>query len=1010
MPFFSIIVPAYNNEQYLSSCIESVLRQSYTDLELIVVVDGSLDNSAEVVRNYANNDRRVKLIEKKKNEGRHLARKSGVGNAEGKYGIFLDADDELIQDSLDRLHISIMKNRKADIIHFSAKVFAEGSTTQEEAKVFAEYANQSYRTLFGDEIIGSTFDPLKGFKRDWRVIQRVYEMSLLKNSFGLMTSNRLDRSEDCYEYFVISSLATCEVTDSSTLGYSYFYGRGVTGFDEVSLSQFTKSAREFKDCNDQILSYALKTSSNYLIRCAKGAKAKSLDLLFNDWIVRVSANEKNSAILNLADVIGPTETAAQLMRVVRDKAYEQLLSKKNLNDTDEIRHWFLLAEKLYDNSSTDDFSKQDYLLYKATAESHLNYLKKTLVDQEKRNSESIKIFVSTHKDVELFDSAVLQPVQVGSSMASSRFLNMRHDDEGENISFLNPMYCELTTQYWAWKNIKAKYYGFCHYRRYFDFTQIDHEENEYGEIMDSYIDAESQQRYGLTDETIKSFVEKYDVVTTRFQDLRRFPGSFETPLEQYKTAEKLYFKDLDKVISVLKRMHPDYAEDAEAFLNGNVSCFCNMFIMKREIFFSYCEWLFPILDRFVKETDFSRYSKEALRTPGHLSERLFNIYFNHQVRIGANWKTAQLQCVHFEKPERRYGLSLPVDAKYRPIIPIVFAADGNYAPMVCVTISSLLKNASSDYYYDIFVLEQGIAGDDQEMIRQCISEEGQASIRFYNVSHIVDEYDLTTSNEHISQETYYRFLVQDLLSFYDKVLYLDSDIIIEGDISELFNIDLGDNLLAAAHDVDYQGNLNMPDGERLEYTNKKLQMNDPYSYFQAGVLVLNTKELRALHSVDEWLEIASDPGYIYNDQDILNKYCEGRVTYLDYEWNVMHDCGGRVNSVFSFAPAQSFNSYLESRAHPKIIHYAGYEKPWKYPRCDYSNVYWKYARETPFYEQLIDMLSGYSERTTVGNRLPEPVMSDNNPLRKVVDPIMPLGSRRREVAKAIGRTIRGGSK
>ena len=184
-------------------------------------------------------------------------------------------------------------------------------------------------------------------------------------------------------------------------------------------------------------------------------------------------------------------------------------------------------------------------------------------------------------------------------------------------------------------------------------------------------------------------------------------------------------------------------------------------------------------------------------------------------------------------------------------------------------------------------------------------------------------------------------MIQDVLPYYGKVVYLDSDLVVEGDVSELFELDLEDNLLAAAHDVDYLGNLNMHDGERMEYTKEILGMNRPFDYFQAGVLVLNVAEMRKLHSVKEWLEIASNPDYIYNDQDILNAHCQGRVKYLGYEWNVMHDCGGRVGNVFSFAPASAFDSYNASRSNPKIIHYAGFEKPWIMPECDFAEHYWK---------------------------------------------------------------------
>ena len=118
----------------------------------------------------------------------------------------------------------------------------------------------------------------------------------------------------------------------------------------------------------------------------------------------------------------------------------------------------------------------------------------------------------------------------------------------------------------------------------------------------------------------------------------------------------------------------------------------------------------------------------------------------------------------------------------------------------------------------------------------------------------------------------------------------------------------------------------MKDGIRAEYVRKQLHMRDAYGYFQAGVLVMNLDRTRKIHTVHEWLQIASKPGYIYNDQDILNTECEGLVTYLDYSWNVMHNCAGRVAGVFDFAPADVYKAYMESRKAPKVVHYAGFDK------------------------------------------------------------------------------------
>ena len=154
-------------------------------------------------------------------------------------------------------------------------------------------------------------------------------------------------------------------------------------------------------------------------------------------------------------------------------------------------------------------------------------------------------------------------------------------------------------------------------------------------------------------------------------------------------------------------------------------------------------------------------------------------------------------------------------------------------------------------------------------------------------------------------------------------------------------------------DIDFLAHLNYKDGERVRYNREVMHMKDPHNYFQAGVLLLNTKGLRELHETQEWMRFACESNLIYNDQDILNRECEGRVSYIPMEWNVMHNCEGRVEEVFTVAPACEFENYFAARANPKVIHFAGCEKPWTNVDVDLEQHFWKYARQTPFYEALL---------------------------------------------------------
>ena len=1008
MPRFSICVCVYNGKQYLPACLNSILLQSFSDFEVIVVDDASTDGSSTVVSEYAVKDSRVKPVFKKKNEGLHLGHRTAIDYCSGEYVLFLDADDEFAEGLLEHVDRAL-REEPVDMLHFGISVIGEG-VSDEACRSFEAYVNQPIEPLENLDIVSAIFGGCGKYRQDWRVPQRAFSANLLRAAFSQMPRKRLDCAEDAYEMFIISTMAKRQITHNDIIGIQYHLGRGLNGSSSWGKEKFVFVAKSFWDCYAQIAQYAKAWRTPSVANSADRAKIKLMQLLFNDWRARVLESEKLQALEEASTVLGPGIAGSEAMRCTRDAAYEKLTLGIGPSSS-TLNAWFDAARRLAEAGVA---CSVDYAAYLSEASNHISAIR----EAERAScfsDQRVRIFVSTHKPVERFDSDILQPVQVGSLHASERYSWALHDDEGENISNLNPMYCELTTQYWAWKNVDADYIGFCHYRRYFDFSDTAHKENAYGEVMDDYIDAVAQEEYKLDDTSIASLVKNYDVVTTPIEDIRSYMGNKATIRSQYDAADRLYVDDLDKVVNILVSQHPDYEQDARAFLAGHTGRFCNMFIMKRDIFRDYCAWLFPILEEFCRTADMGLYSKEGVRTPGHLAERLLNIYLLHNERIGANWKTKQLQCVHFVNPEKQYlPVAMASGSEFKPVIPVAFAASNNYVPMLVTTIHSMLSNASSEYRYDIVVLHKGITWEKQECMRAFFCKSDNVALQFCDVSRVVAKYDLTTNNPHISIETYYRFLIQELLPYYNKVLYLDSDLIVKGDVSELFKVDLGDNLLAAVRDVDYCGNLNMKDGIRMRYTKEVLGMRNPYDYFQAGVLVLNTKAMRKLHPMRKWLEFASDDRFIYNDQDVLIAHCEGRVTFLDYDWNVMTDCFGRIGRIFAYAPAAIFDAFNDSRNHEKIVHYAGAQKPWKVEDCDRFSLYWEYAKDTPFYENLLMILAKEVSRD-VAEEVAHPTIvdehksavSENNPLRKIVDPIMPMGSRRREVLKAVARKVRG---
>ena len=291
-------------------------------------------------------------------------------------------------------------------------------------------------------------------------------------------------------------------------------------------------------------------------------------------------------------------------------------------------------------------------------------------------------------------------------------------------------------------------------------------------------------------------------------------------------------------------------------------------------------------------------------------------------------------------------------------VPVVFAASNSFVPYFAVCFQSMIENTSSCNNYDVILIESNVSEDNKKILSAMVEDYQNITLRFYNAQELVKNYNLK-ANEHITTETYYRFLIQQVIPDYKKVLYLDSDMIINSDVAQLYNTDVDGYMVAAVRDAEFLGNINGASKTIKAYATEVLKMKNPYNYFQAGVLLFNETEMRKAYSLDQWLAFASTP-YKYNDQDVLNIYCEGRVKYIDMEWNLITDCNHtRVSEVIVHAPEDIKTEYARATANPKIIHSAGHIKPWHNPQEDKAEYFWKYAEKTAYYNELLLKMNQY---------------------------------------------------
>lgn len=261
-------------------------------------------------------------------------------------------------------------------------------------------------------------------------------------------------------------------------------------------------------------------------------------------------------------------------------------------------------------------------------------------------NQDIKLFVSCHKpNVHIPSSKLLHPIQVGASNAETHFPDMAHDDTGDNISDKNPSYCETTGQYWAWKNEQADYFGFFHYRRYFSFSKeklpIVHEPFIFGDAVLPDNRERNLKRISFDDETIADTVTRFECIAP---ELVASPVG-ESIYDQYRHSVGHHVEDIDIALEAARRVSPHMAEDIDEYMNGKQGYFCNMFIMKADLFDGYCTWLFDILEEHEKTRDTSRYPPVDSRVGGYLAERLCGIYLYHLKKSGHSF--AELQRVYF---------------------------------------------------------------------------------------------------------------------------------------------------------------------------------------------------------------------------------------------------------------------------------------------------------------------------------------------------------------------------
>lgn len=272
-------------------------------------------------------------------------------------------------------------------------------------------------------------------------------------------------------------------------------------------------------------------------------------------------------------------------------------------------------------------------------------------------------------------------------------------------------------------------------------------------------------------------------------------------------------------------------------------------------------------------------------------------------------------------------------------IPIAFAFDNNLILPACVCISSLLMNARVDTFYDIFILHSAKEYLKKDKLNMLPHYYSNCRIQYREVD---DTFDHAFEIRGITTPAYYRLLIPELIPEYDKVIYSDVDIIFRMDLAELYQMDLGEYLLAATKDL----GINLSEDGRAYIASIPGLVQG--QYLQSGFIVINNALMREKRMVEQFKVLARDK-YRYQDQDILNISCQGKVFYLfsyynmtDYSYFYFVHEPKIVDGICSGCDIEYGLNYGN-------IHFNGH-KPWRKYSVNFD-IWWEYYRKSPFFDE-----------------------------------------------------------
>lgn len=285
---------------------------------------------------------------------------------------------------------------------------------------------------------------------------------------------------------------------------------------------------------------------------------------------------------------------------------------------------------------------------------------------------------------------------------------------------------------------------------------------------------------------------------------------------------------------------------------------------------------------------------------------------------------------------------------------IAMSASNEYVPYLSACLQSIVDNTVKNKNYDIFVFTDAITPDNKDILLEQI-ERDNIKLRFVDPSMVFKDINLHIANQYYSKECYYRLSAPLLLEGFEKILFTDADLVFNKNFDEVFDMDISNFAYAAVKCPIIQSYLNNPASDIKTYLRDTIKLDDNFNYLNTGVLLINVSKFRENDIFNKCLELVAENKYRFQEQCALSALSSKFWCKLPLKFNYtpMNTMWANDN-VLEFMPKEIKQEFMETQKQAVIVHYpGGYTKPWLKPDEKLAYIWWKYARKSPFYEQIL---------------------------------------------------------